>query len=92
MTFLGFMFCSGVDNQAVTWGPHSEAFAHRLGKSHFVGLRVNPGQVWAAKGRYNLSVKEFLFTHSFCHRFHHAKCFEACRAYSRAVSPGRPRS
>lgn len=35
----------------MTVGPHSEAFAHRLGKSHFLGLRVNPGQVWVAKGR-----------------------------------------
>ncbi|KAF9232974.1 mannosyl oligosaccharide glucosidase-domain-containing protein [Melanogaster broomeanus] len=26
-----------------------EVFADRLGKSHFVGLRVRPGQVWTAK-------------------------------------------
>lgn len=47
------MFCSDVNNQALTLGPHSEAFAHRLGKSHFVGLRVNPGQIWTAKGRFH---------------------------------------
>ncbi|KAF9228032.1 glycoside hydrolase family 63 protein [Gyrodon lividus] len=37
------------DNRAVTTGPHSEVFADRLGKSHFVGLRVGSGQVWTAK-------------------------------------------
>lgn len=63
-TFLGFMFCSGIDNQAVTSGPHSEAFAHRLGKSHYVGLRVNPGQVWTAKGRCRSSLKIFILTRS----------------------------
>lgn len=46
------MFCSGVDNQAVTSGPDSETFAQRLGKTHFVGLRANPGQIWTAKGLY----------------------------------------
>ncbi|KIK79717.1 glycoside hydrolase family 63 protein [Paxillus rubicundulus Ve08.2h10] len=39
----------GFDNRALTTGPHSEVFADRLGKSHFVGLRVDPGQVWTAK-------------------------------------------
>ncbi|KAG9318385.1 glycoside hydrolase [Chiua virens] len=39
----------GDDNQAVTSGLHSEIFADRLGKSHFLGVRVNPGQVWTAK-------------------------------------------
>ncbi|KAF8448061.1 glycoside hydrolase family 63 protein [Boletus edulis BED1] len=39
----------GDQNRGLTSGLHSEAFAHRLGKSHLVGLRANPGQVWTAK-------------------------------------------
>ncbi|KIJ69518.1 glycoside hydrolase family 63 protein [Hydnomerulius pinastri MD-312] len=39
----------GPDNHALTTGPHSEVFEDRIGKSHFVGLRVGPGEVWTAK-------------------------------------------
>ncbi|KAG6376058.1 glycoside hydrolase [Boletus reticuloceps] len=39
----------GDQNRGLTSGLHSETFAHRLGKSHLVGLRANPGQVWTAK-------------------------------------------
>ncbi|KAG0705211.1 glycoside hydrolase [Suillus ampliporus] len=37
------------DNEAVTTGPHSEAFEERLGKTHVAGLRLSPGQLWTAK-------------------------------------------
>ncbi|KAH9952220.1 glycoside hydrolase [Amylocystis lapponica] len=37
------------DNEAITTGLHSDVFAERLGKSHFVGLRTPPGSIWQAK-------------------------------------------
>ncbi|KAH7915973.1 glycoside hydrolase [Hygrophoropsis aurantiaca] len=36
-------------NEAVMEGPHAEDFTERLGKSHFTGLRLNPGDIWTAK-------------------------------------------
>ncbi|KAH7889795.1 glycoside hydrolase [Phlebopus sp. FC_14] len=39
----------GPNNHAVTTGPHSDIFAERLGKTHFVGLRVQPDHIWTAK-------------------------------------------
>ncbi|KAI0933864.1 hypothetical protein AcV5_005895 [Taiwanofungus camphoratus] len=39
----------GPDNDAVTTGPFSSAFAHRIGKTHFAGLRAAPGDMWQAK-------------------------------------------
>ncbi|KAH7930897.1 glycoside hydrolase family 63 protein [Leucogyrophana mollusca] len=39
----------GPDNNAITTGAHAEDFTDRLGKSHFLGLRLNSGDVWTAK-------------------------------------------
>lgn len=38
------------NNQAVTSGLHAEDFENRIGKTHFVGRRLPPGEVWQAKG------------------------------------------
>ncbi|OSD02823.1 glycoside hydrolase family 63 protein [Trametes coccinea BRFM310] len=39
----------GPGNTLITEGPHASAFRHKLGKTHFLGARVPPGQVWQAK-------------------------------------------
>ncbi|KAI0050009.1 glycoside hydrolase family 63 protein [Auriscalpium vulgare] len=39
----------GPNNVAVTEGPHVDAFANRIGKTHFAGLRAPAGNVWQAK-------------------------------------------
>ncbi|KAI0646820.1 glycoside hydrolase [Trametes meyenii] len=39
----------GPENTLITEGPHASAFEHKLGKTHFLGARVPPGQVWQAK-------------------------------------------
>ncbi|RDX48402.1 glycoside hydrolase family 63 protein [Lentinus brumalis] len=39
----------GPSNTLITEGPHADAFRHRTGKTHLLGLRVPPGQVWQAK-------------------------------------------
>ncbi|KAL4074525.1 glycoside hydrolase family 63 protein [Scleroderma yunnanense] len=39
----------GPNNRAVTQGPHAEDFFPRLGKSHFVGLRITSNELWTAK-------------------------------------------
>lgn len=47
-----FVICnigSGPYNAAVETGAHSHIFAERIGKTHFLGLRLPPGNVWQAK-------------------------------------------
>ncbi|CDO76526.1 Glycoside Hydrolase Family 63 protein [Trametes cinnabarina] len=39
----------GPSNIWITEGSHASAFQQRLGKTHFLGARVPPGQVWQAK-------------------------------------------
>ncbi|KAI8998865.1 glycoside hydrolase [Trametes punicea] len=39
----------GPDNTLVTEGPYANDFRHRLGKAHYLGVRVPPGNVWQAK-------------------------------------------
>lgn len=39
----------GLDNIAVETGPHAHVFADRIGKTHYLGLRVPPGDMWQAK-------------------------------------------
>ncbi|KAH8108478.1 glycoside hydrolase family 63 protein [Phellopilus nigrolimitatus] len=39
----------GPDNNAVTNSPHAQAFADRIGKTHFTGMRTVPGDVWKAR-------------------------------------------
>lgn len=41
----------GPDNKAITKGPHAEEFVDRLGKTHFVGLRIGANELWTAKER-----------------------------------------
>ncbi|KAI6109909.1 glycoside hydrolase family 63 protein [Pisolithus sp. B1] len=41
----------GPYNKAVTKGPHAEEFVDRLGKTHFVGLRIGTNELWTAKDR-----------------------------------------
>ncbi|KDQ59490.1 glycoside hydrolase family 63 protein [Jaapia argillacea MUCL 33604] len=36
-------------NQALTSGPHAHIFEDRIGKTHFAGFRIAPGQMWQAK-------------------------------------------
>ncbi|OBZ75646.1 putative mannosyl-oligosaccharide glucosidase [Grifola frondosa] len=36
-------------NTMVTDGPYAAAFTNRIGKTHFAGFRVEPGNVWQAK-------------------------------------------
>ncbi|CAA7265444.1 unnamed protein product [Cyclocybe aegerita] len=38
-----------IDNRAVLGGPHVETFRKRLGRAHFIGRSINPGDVWKAK-------------------------------------------
>jgi mannosyl-oligosaccharide glucosidase len=33
----------------VETGAHSSAFAERIGKTHYLGLRLQPGTIWQAK-------------------------------------------
>jgi len=54
---LNFLFPSvpsnlfaGPSNTAVTEGPHASAFEERIGKTHYVGQPVPPGNIWQAKG------------------------------------------
>ncbi|TFK42937.1 glycoside hydrolase [Crucibulum laeve] len=39
----------GPYNKAVTQGPHAEAFADRIGKTHFLGRPIPQGDIWQAK-------------------------------------------
>ncbi|EED84174.1 hypothetical protein POSPLDRAFT_107259 [Postia placenta Mad-698-R] len=39
----------GQNNEAVTTGPYASEFTHRIGKTHFVGLRMQPGTTWQAR-------------------------------------------
>lgn len=41
---------SGPDNVHVTEGPHADVFSKRIGKTHFMGLPVQSGNIWQAKG------------------------------------------
>lgn len=76
---------SGATNEAITSGPHSEMFADRLDKSHFVGLRVNPGHIWTAKGRCRPS--KSVFFSRILRRFNQSEYCEACRTHCRTISP-----
>lgn len=40
----------GPDNTAVWNAPHANAFSDRIGKTHFLGARTHPGEVWKARG------------------------------------------
>jgi hypothetical protein len=42
-------FASGPHNSAVETGAHSNSFAERIGKTHYLGLRLPPGSIWQAK-------------------------------------------
>ncbi|KAN0141302.1 Glycoside hydrolase [Lactarius tabidus] len=39
----------GPNNEAFSDGPFADAFAQRIGKTHYSGFRVPPGSVWQAK-------------------------------------------
>ncbi|KZT11512.1 glycoside hydrolase family 63 protein [Laetiporus sulphureus 93-53] len=39
----------GPNNEPVTLGTHSSDFTASIGKTHFVGIRVQPGTVWQAR-------------------------------------------
>ncbi|KAJ8482276.1 hypothetical protein ONZ51_g5462 [Trametes cubensis] len=39
----------GPHNTLITEGSYASDFQHRLGKTHYLGARVPPGQVWQAK-------------------------------------------
>jgi len=39
----------GPDNNAVTDGSHADSFVQRIDKTHFLGVRVQPGEVWRAR-------------------------------------------
>jgi len=42
------------DNTLVTEGPHSRVFQDRIGKTHYMGRPMPAGNVWQAKGDWNL--------------------------------------
>ncbi|THH08538.1 hypothetical protein EW145_g2643 [Phellinidium pouzarii] len=37
------------NNNAIVDAPHAHAFADRIGKTHFMGIRTPPGDVWKAR-------------------------------------------
>ncbi|KAH9946321.1 glycoside hydrolase [Epithele typhae] len=39
----------GPENHLIAEGPHAHAFAHKAGKSHYLGLQVPAGTVWKAQ-------------------------------------------
>ncbi|KAA1471225.1 glycoside hydrolase [Dentipellis sp. KUC8613] len=39
----------GPDNELIKNGVYAEAFADRIGKTHYAGFRVPPGNIWQAK-------------------------------------------
>lgn len=39
------------NNEAFSGGVFADAFAKRIGKTHYSGFRVPPGNIWQAKGR-----------------------------------------
>lgn len=43
---------TGPDNSGVTTGIHQETFAHRAGKTHFSGYRIQSGSIWQARGKH----------------------------------------
>lgn len=43
-------FFSGDDVQLITEGEHADEYAGRLGKTSYVGLPVQAGKIWTAKG------------------------------------------
>lgn len=50
-TTLPYILATGPDNNAVLNGPHVNVFRDRIGKSHLAGLRLQPGDIWKAKGK-----------------------------------------
>ncbi|KAK7043703.1 Processing alpha glucosidase I [Paramarasmius palmivorus] len=50
----------GPNNVAVTHGRHSEVFEKRIGKTHFLGVTVPPGNIWKAKGVVSISSDQYL--------------------------------
>ena len=42
----------GPNNKAFSDGPFSDVFAKRIGRTHYSGFRVPPGNIWQAKGKY----------------------------------------
>ncbi|KAI6102747.1 mannosyl oligosaccharide glucosidase-domain-containing protein [Pisolithus croceorrhizus] len=51
LRIIGRYTLLGPYNKAVTKGPHAEEFVDRLGKTHFVGLRIGTNELWTAKDR-----------------------------------------
>lgn len=39
----------GPNNNGVTDGSHADSFVQRIDKTHFLGVRVQPGEVWRAR-------------------------------------------
>lgn len=64
--FFGNVWLSnlGPDNNAVTSGPHAHAFADRIGKTHFVGLRLPSSDIWKARGTFAWPRFEIFYSHS----------------------------
>ncbi len=48
----------GPNNNAATDGSHANSFVQRIGKTHFLGVRVEPGEVWRAQDVVMQSVKK----------------------------------
>ena len=48
-----FALVAGSDNSHVATGLHSEKFKDRIGKTHFAGLLVRPGDIWQASRTFN---------------------------------------
>lgn len=47
--------CIGPHNVAATDGPHAHIFKERIGKTHFFGQPVPAGNIWQAKGTFDLT-------------------------------------
>ncbi len=50
-----FVTVAGSDNGHVATGLHSEKFQDRIGKTHFAGLLVRPGDIWQASRTFKSS-------------------------------------
>lgn len=44
----------GPENNMDIAGSHASRFLDRIGKTHFSGVRVAPGNIWQAKGQLHL--------------------------------------
>ena len=50
----------GGENQAVTTGPHADAFRTRIGKTHILGRPVKSGEVWQARRKSSFLSSSFV--------------------------------